>query len=340
MREGSSTQTWLNLPRRVGDSEVTERLLVTARTILATCLRVREGECVLVITDREKGVIGEALWLAAEEITDKAALCHIIPGRVHGEEPPAHIGMAMAVSDVVIMATSRSLSHTESRKRACSRGARVASLPGINRDAFLRISAVDYREMGDLTARVGAVLDKGHTARIMGKQGEVLTMDIDGRRPVLDTGIYHSKGDFGNLPAGEAYLAPVEGTASGVVTVDGSIAGIGLLDEAVRLEVKNGIVESIEGGEAARKLEELVRPTGEMGKNLAELGVGTNGAARLTGLALEDEKVAGTIHIALGANATFGGRIQVPIHLDLVITRPTLLIDECPMLDGGHLVMQ
>lgn len=339
MREGSSTRIWLNLQRRVGDRKVNERLLGTARAILTTCLDVREGEAVLVITDRDTEAIGEALWLAAEEITHKAVLCRIIPGRVHGEEPPAHVALAMEASNTVIMATSKSLSHTESRKRACSKGARVASLPGVNRDAFLRISAVNYREMVDLTARIGAVLDKGRTATILGERGETLTMDIGGRKPVLDVGIYHKKGDFGNLPAGEAYIAPIEGTASGVVIADGSIAGVGLIDEPVRLEIENGIVKNIEGGEAARKLEELVRPAGEMGKNLAELGVGTNGAARLTGLALEDEKVAGTIHVALGANATFGGRIQVPIHLDLVIKRPTLLIDGCPLLERGQLAI-
>jgi len=318
---------------------VARDLLETARIVVTTCLDVNPGEQVMVITDSETGEIGHALWLAAQEITGKAVLCHIVPGRVHGEEPPAHIGAALEACDVAIMATSKSLSHTEARKKACSKGARIASLPGILKEPFARISQVDYQALAELTARVGAILDAGHTARIIGEQGEVLSMDIEGRAPVLDTGLYPRPGDFGNLPAGEAYLAPVEGSASGLITVDGSIAGVGLLQSPVRLEVREGIVQSIQGGEAAARLEELLGPVGQQGKNLAELGIGTNSAARLTGLALEDEKVAGTIHVALGANATFGGRIQVPIHLDLVIRRPTLLIDERPLLDRGRLLL-
>jgi leucyl aminopeptidase (aminopeptidase T) len=317
---------------------VEKDLLETARTVVTTCLDVRPGEHVMVITDSKTEDIGQSLWLSVQEITDKAVLCHIMPGRIHGEEPPAHIGAALEASGVAIMATSKSLSHTEARKRACSKGARIVSLPGILKDSFLRISGVDYPAMAEFTARVGSILDAGHTARIIGERGEVLSMGIGGRRSVLDTGIYHRPGDFGNLPAGEAYLAPVEGSANGIITVDGSIAGVGLLETPVQLEVRDGMVKSIQGGEAAARLEELLGPVGQLGKNLAELGVGTNSAAMLTGLALEDEKVAGTIHVALGANATFGGRIQVPIHLDLVVRRPTLLIDEKPLLDRGRLM--
>ncbi len=58
---------------------------------------------------------------------------------------------------------------------------------------------------------------------------------------------------------------------------------------------------------------------------LAELGIGTNDRARVTGVILEDEKIYGTVHIALGSNDTFGGTVAAGIHVDGIITRPRLL---------------
>jgi hypothetical protein len=54
------------------------------------------------------------------------------------------------------------------------------------------------------------------------------------------------------------------------------------------------------------------RAHGDLGTNLAELGVGTNEQARLTGNVLEDEKILGTIHVAFGASAAIGGTVSVP----------------------------
>jgi leucyl aminopeptidase (aminopeptidase T) len=72
---------------------------------------------------------------------------------------------------------------------------------------------------------------------------------------------------------------------------------------------------------------------------VAELGVGTNERAGLTGNILEDEKMLGTVHVAFGASAGIGGTVSVPVHLDCVVLDATLEVDGETLLDAGRLAV-
>ena len=105
-----------------------------------------------------------------------------------------------------------------------------------------------------------------------------------------------------------------------------------------RLEVRDGrLAAADEVGEAF--LSHLLEAGGEDGANLAELGVGTNDRATLTGQMLEDEKILGTVHVAFGASAGIGGTVSVPVHEDVVVLEATLELGGETVLDGGRLVL-
>lgn len=142
-------------------------------------------------------------------------------------------------------------------------------------------------------------------------------------------------GQSGNLPSGETYIAPLEGTANGEIVIDGSIADIGRLTKAVTIRVENGKLVAASGSQGEALLALLGDGDGRM---LAELGIGTNPMARMTGNVLEDEKKAGTCHIAFGSNHTFGGTIHADVHIDCIITRPQLFIDGKLILAHGKIV--
>ena len=84
---------------------------------------------------------------------------------------------------------------------------------------------------------------------------------------------------------------------------------------------------------------ELLTPHGPDGTNVAELGIGTNEEAILTGNILEDEKIFGTAHVAFGASAGIGGTVQVPVHLDAVVMEPTVEVDGETIASGGDLLL-
>jgi len=311
-----------------------ENLDTAARTLLAKCMGAKEGESVLVVDDDRDNPIPPALLAAAKDLGLEALRLTMAPRERSGQEPPRAVALAMQGADIVLMPTSHSLSHTRARHAACDAGARIASMPGITVDMFARTMSADYDRVAARSRAVADLLDGGKTVRITTALGSNLTFSIAGREAMPDTGLYHSPGDFGNLPAGEAYVAPVEGTAEGVLVVDASMAGLGVLSSPLTFTFHEGRVSRVEG-EGAETLRNNWKAAGDGADWVAELGVGTNDAAKIIGKVLEDEKVYGTVHVAMGNNAHFGGVNNVQYHADGVITRPTLTVDGNSIIEDG-----
>lgn len=154
------------------------------------------------------------------------------------------------------------------------------------------------------------------------KSGTNVAFFVKNRKWVSDDGIYTKKGAFGNLPAGEVFIAPLEGKTSGTIIADASVGVIGKVDKNIKIKVKGGFIESVEGGKVAARFKKLLKNS--LFKSVAELGIGTNYKAKITGSVLEDEKAAGTCHIAFGNNRHFGGKVDVPFHVDVVVKKATI----------------
>lgn len=311
-----------------------------ATVAVKDCMAVKSGEKVLVITDEPLRKIGYVLWEAARKIGAEAVIAEITPRKTHGEEPPEPIRELMKLVDVILIPTSKSLSHTDSRREASKNGVRIATLPGITEDTMVRTLRADYYGIARRSEKIAEILTHGSKVRVTTTMGMDVTLDISGREGHADTGLNHNPGDFSNLPAGEGYIAPVEGKSWGVIVIDGSMAGIGKLkDEVIRAVIRDGFATEISGGGAAKKLLSLLEPFGKLAFNVAELGIGTNDKAQVTGNVLEDEKIMGTIHIAFGDNKSMGGEIRVASHLDGVIMRPTVYVDSKLVMRDGELVI-
>jgi leucyl aminopeptidase (aminopeptidase T) len=312
-------------------------LLTAARTAVSQCLGAQPGEKLLVITDAPLRDIGLALFDAGREAGCEAILCEIVPRKTNGEPPPEPLPEFWKRFDLFLAPTSRSLTHTKARKEASEAGVRGATLPGITRETMARCLAADYREVARLSDHLAEILTRGRTARVTSAAGTDITMSIEGRQGIADTGLLTAKGSFGNLPAGEAFLAPVEGSAEGTIVVDGSIGNSGVISEPLTLVVRKGAVTEVRGP-GAESLRKLLDPHGPKAYQIAELGIGTNEKARIVGIVLEDEKVLGTVHIAVGNNAFMGGTIDVPSHQDAVLRSPDLLIDGVAVMRTGKLL--
>lgn len=312
------------------------KLLKVAHLALQTCLAVKAGEQVLVVTDEPLQEIGESFYQAAKDAGAEALLLYMLPRANHGQEPPEAVAQAMKVAQVVVIPTSKSLSHTQARREACRAGARIATLPDATVDMLVRTLEVDYEKMAAECRHYAQILTEGSRVELYTPAGTELTFSLTGRQGYPDTGLYAAPGSFGNLPAGEASIAPVEETAEGILVVDAALAGWGVLEEPLRLQVRKGEVVEVAGGRAAAWLEKIFHRYGPAARNIAELGIGLNPRAQITGRVLEDEKVRGTVHIALGDNMSMGGRIEAPSHLDGVLLKPTLIIDGQTVLQEGE----
>jgi aminopeptidase len=231
------------------------------------------------------------------------------------------------------------MTHTEDRRAATAAGARVGTLPGVTEAIMVRCMNADYRRIADRTERLCALMTNAKTIRIVAPAGTDITLPVEGRLPIASTGLFRERGQFGNLPTGEAYLAPLEGKSNGVVVVDGSMAGVGVVTSPIRILVKDGQATDISGGREAEQFVGLLEPHGRDGRNLAEFGIGTNDRAQLSGVILEDEKVMGTIHIAFGDNKSMGGTVRVASHLDGLVKHPSVWFDDRLIMDAGRLLV-
>lgn len=315
-------------------------LAAAAKKVVDECLGVKPGEVVTILTDSENDErrrIARSFWEAAREQGAEPILVEMLPRGTSGEEPPFTIAALMALSDVLLCPTTKSLSHTRARQNASRRHVRIASLPGITEKMASRCLTADYTEIARRSEAVASVLRSGAKVRITSAKGTDLWVERGDRNAFADTGLLQQPGAIGNLPAGEAYFAPIEGTAEGVIVFDGSIADIGKLAEPVRLTVKNGMAQVTSDNEPAKKLKQQLSAKGREAYNIAEVGIGTNHQAQIDGGILEDEKVLGTVHIALGNNSAMGGKVSVPIHLDGLIRSATLYVDDRLVLENGIL---
>ncbi|MGP8322114.1 MAG: aminopeptidase [Methanosarcinaceae archaeon] len=297
-----------------------------ADMIIHTCMGAKPGESVLIITDTcTDEMIGNTLYDAAVYAGCEAMLFIMEPRDQHGREPPFVIAEAMKSADVILAPTSKSLTHTKARQNACKMGARVATLPGVTVDMMISGGMVaDYEKIGVLAGKMLESLDGAREIRVITKLGTDVVFDVAGCEWRIDTGNCTVPGSMSNLPAGELFIAP--SNTNGRIVIDGTMGGIGVLDEPIVIELKDGYAVSF-SGKHADELEFLIDRAGPDARNVAELGIGINPAARLIGAILEDEKVGGTVHVALGDNSTFGGNVSVDLHLDGIITNPKVYVD-------------
>ena len=309
-----------------------EDLVKIAERVLDSCLGVKQGETVLVVTDDAKVKIGQAIYQAACKLGAEGIMAVMQERKVSGEEPPAAIAEAMKSADVVIAPTEKSLTHTNARIQAAANGTRVATMPGITEEMFgTGAMTADYTRVAGLTAKITELLSAAKTARIE-KDGKTLVIQLDGRKGVASPGVYKEAGQRGNLPSGEAYIAPLEDGSDGEMIIDGSMVGIGKLSSPLLMRISGGRLREVTG-ENSEKLDILLK--NEENSTLCELGIGTNEAAILNGVILEDEKVYGTVHIAFGTNTSFGGVNKAECHMDGIILKPTLYLDDTLVIREG-----
>ncbi len=243
---------------------------------------------------------------------------------------------------VIVAVNEFSLSHTLFRK-LCTEflSMRFASMPLFEPFMFYTSLQANWNRVAALSREVAALLTDASEVRITCPNGTDLTLSIEGREGIADTGKICSPGDFGNLPAGEAFIAPVEGSACGTLVT--LYAPNRKLKEPVRLTVEGGRVRKVEGEkEFSDYLKQLILKE-KNADNVAEFGVGTNPKAVRFDNILEAEKILGTCHVAIGDNSSFGGKVRANVHIDLLIERPTVVLKaanrEVKLMDEGKLLL-
>ncbi len=306
-------------------------LMEGARKIVTECALVTPEETVLVITDSGRDLaVAYAFMKAAAEVGAEVTVVTMKERDAPGEEPPPPVKAAMLESDVILQATSTVMGYTEAKKEACARGARFAAMTSMIPEILTSPALIDtnFEEMKPLVEKMGEMVTAAKKAKITTPQGTNLEMSLEGRKAKICTSILDTPGDLSGMPDLEVYAAPVENSVNGVAVVDATISSSGLVKNPVRITIKDGIIQRIEGGEDADNLRELLKKQNTPSVyQVAELGIGLNPNAQLRGAIIEDEGMLGTVHIAVGDNTLMYGNNKAPIHIDMVMKNPTVEFD-------------
>lgn len=220
--------------------------------------------------------------------------------------------------------------------------------PKVTVNMFVRTVPLDYGGLRERCARIANELLNVEEVHVKTELGTDVIVGIKGRKPRVDDGDFSVSGKGGNLPAGEVFISPQLGISHGAIVFDGSIT----LDETmviktpIKVEIEKGFVTKIKGGKEAKKLasyldfaekrpfemmkkgeldEQKAKEYSRNARHIGELGIGTNPNAKIVGNVLEDEKVLGTVHFAIGSN--YDHDASALIHSDGIVKKPTITVD-------------
>jgi len=302
---------------------------------------LRPSDSVVVVSDtRSDERVARVLFEDVLARGADASWSHVRARERNGDELPAAVRSSIMATDLVMLVTSWSPSHSSGMIEAMSQGVRVTSMPGLTMSLVGRGGmTANYAEVKRLTDRWGECLAAGHRISVRTAAGTHLEAELGGceRLPLLDGGpLPRGSGGFANFPAGEAAIAPIEGTTRGQAVIDLTASTTRApLASPIVLTVSDGVVIDIEGGDEAEALSAFLEAAGRSSRVVAEIALGTNAKALHTGLILEDEKRLGSAHIGLGNSLGLGGTNECPVHIDLVFDAVTVIVDDLELLVDG-----
>ncbi len=308
--------------------------------LLDQCLGVRQGEQVVLLTDEGTDGLVVTRLLESVEARDGVPIVARMPvPRLPGAEPPPAVAAMMREAGAVIELTSLFIGSSLARRSATERGVRYLAMPGVRMETFRPGGPldVDFEQLRADAEWVGRAWSSAREFRLTTPGGTDLRGSVEGRPGRVLHGMAREPGAYMAPPDIESGTAPVEGTASGVVVIDGDLLfmGQGPLDDAVVLHVEDGRVVGIEGRERARLTRMLERCADEQMANLAEVSMAFNPAGTICAVPMETESARGTAHVALGNSMAYGGRVNAIAHLDCVMRDATLELDgRCVMTEG------
>jgi leucyl aminopeptidase (aminopeptidase T) len=298
----------------------TNKLHAAADRAINQALRLRPGEKFLLVTDRQKMEIAEALAFYAKRAGAETTTYLMTETLRPITEPTRQFQELIRTAAVTVYMLEGRFAEKPFRGFMVAQGAkhgRICMMPGITRDMMERLVGIDFSEMAAFTKRVMRAMKDANDVVIENAAGTKISFSVKGRHWDADIGDISKKGVHGNLPAGECFTAPVEETFTGKIV-------IGLIDDKLgrgEMIFKRGKLVGFKGAGIA----EVIKTVGSdpTARIIGEFGIGTNKGARICPNMLEAEKAFGTVHFAIGDSYGIG-KNKSKFHFDALVDKVTI----------------
>jgi leucyl aminopeptidase (aminopeptidase T) len=324
----------------IGDADLIENAKVPFD------LNAQEGDDILIVTDTK---VDPQVWSvinnAARSMGFNSSVALIPPTGTTQGNPPDPIGDAILSTDYCLLITSNAMIHSDFGIEAQRSGVKMQAMEELTIDMLGGPAAsADYEKMAEEAKELEQVFNAGERIEVTTPHGTEIEASLEDRNGFGIAGeISHHPGlpEFNTsaFPDGEVSISPIEGTTNGTIVWDVSMHEIGLLDSPIEADVEDGYVTEIRGGREAEKFKSML----ESGNNpevynIAEIALGINPKAEITGIMRVDKKARGFIHMAVGANNDTGGTVEAPLHIDGMMSEATLKIDGNVISKDGSIV--
>ena len=310
------------------------RLDQAAERAVFQALKLKPGESFLLVTDKQKMEIAEAIALQARKAGAETTT-YLMTETLRPINAPTKLFKVLAkrAKAILYMLDAR-IEEKPFRGymvKVGTENSRICMMPGITRDMMERLVNIDFADMDAFTKRIIRIVRNAERIEVENAAGTRIAFSVKGRAWHNDNGNIGRKGRHGNLPAGECYTAPVEETFTGRLVIS-------LIDD----KLGRGVME-FERGKLIRwtglGIEAIVAniagdPTGMI---IGEFGIGTNRGARICPNMLEAEKAFGTVHFAIGDSYGIGKNASKH-HYDALVDKVTLKVNGREIARNGNFV--
>lgn len=315
------------------------KLKRAVNTLLKDFIGLYQDESVLIIADDKRHELGQSMHESAKKICDEVFYLELKAKDHYELEPPDILRESMKAVDVVINASGMNFYDTRALYDVSTLGVRVGLVPNINEESLSRCLGIDHLKITAVSESIKANLEKTSIVRIETRSGSNLSIPIKNQSVTSSTGVLKTIGDTGFIPSGKVFVVPEPRKVSGVIIIDGSIEGIGLVANPIKLEFADGVLIKVHGDNAESKaFLKIINKYGDDVRQMGEFGIGTNYKANLSGEYFEDELSTGTAYLGLGRNINLGGTIDVPFRIGCVFNRPNIFIDEELIVHNGKYI--
>lgn len=316
----------------------------SASLVVSRLLAVRPGEQVALVCDPRSELRMVHALAGAVEVAGGEYTILMIPSRDAGRKndltPVVERGLEAADCLVGLTGSGGAPTYAAVVRRLLDAGAlRAISMVMRSLDNYTEGAArADYEALLAEGHRLQAVWERAGRIRVTSPAGTDLRADVAGERVIVECGFATEPGQAAAFSDGEVSQMPREGSAEGRIVVDGPVAHLGLPTSPITLEVEGGRVTEV-GGNAPESEELRWIVSGvENADNVAEVGIGLNPLSRRNGDFEEEKKARGNVHVALGDNVYYGGSVRSPIHMDMVLYRPTVRLDGRTVVEDGRII--
>jgi len=312
-----------------------DRLLQAAEKAVKQSLALKKDEQFLLITDKQKLEIAEALAYWANRVGAETTTYMMTETLRPITTPTSQFKeLCMKASAMAYMLDAR-IEEKPFRGYMVKAGVaygRICMMPGITRDMMERLVNIDFNALDSFGRKIIEAIQDAENVLVENQEGTRLECSVRGRKWKNDNGDISKRREHGNLPAGEVFTAPVEESFNGKLVIS-------LIDD----KLGRGVMEFEKGRHIrfeGQGVEEIVANIGddETGKIIGEFGIGTNPKAKICPNMLEAEKAFGTAHFAIGDSYGLGENTSAH-HYDALVDKVSVRVqDKCLVKDGEFLI--